>query len=84
MRTWKRAPVTMYCGRCRAAIQCGEPYEEIQPYLALKHPKRRCAKCAETDRPPDIWTRTTALPLPLSFARFQSSIVVPREPGSDD
>ncbi len=84
MRTWKRAPVVMPCGLCRTLIQVGEPYEEIQFFRPVKHPKRRCVKCAETERPPDIYTRTQEMPLPLSFARFQSPVSVPREPGCDD
>ncbi len=86
MRSWKRAPVTMRCGRCGSSIEKGQPYEEIQihPSRLLKHPKRRCSQCAETDRPPDIWTRTTAVELPLSFARFKAPAGFEREPGCDD
>lgn len=86
MRTWKRAPVNMPCGYCREIITKGTPYEEIQSHSShlLKHPKRRCERCAETERPPDIWTRTTAVTLPFSFSRFAAPAGLGREPGCDD
>lgn len=45
MRAWKTAPVRIFCGYCRAAIQQGDPYLAIT-FAEVKHEKRRCRECA--------------------------------------
>jgi hypothetical protein len=91
MRTWFQAPVVMRCGRCGNLIEKGVPYEEIQTVRPLKHPKRRCKDCAETDEPEGILpvVRPVVPSAPLGWSRFGDTkfdykLAQCRDPGEDD
>jgi len=75
MREWKRAPVTLTCGRCAGRIAPGAPVLVLMPAM-VRNRHYHCAACADEPVPADLppaRVAVTADPIPARLGRLVGS-----------